>query len=86
MLKLTGDLKDQIKKNFEKGSLRRDCEKDKNSLQRQIDKNATEIDKLKKMLRKLEKKQDELDEVLDTKVDIEDHEDVKDLILQLPKV
>jgi len=38
------------------------------------------------MLRKLEKKQDEFDEVLDTKVDIEDHQDVKELILKLPKV
>ena len=47
---------------------------------------ANEVDRLKKWIRKIESRQEEFEEILDTKVDIEDHEDVKDLILKLPKV
>ena len=51
-----------------------------------IDKLQIDFEKYKKKLIKLEKKLEETSLNLETKVDIEEHSDLKELILKLPKV
>lgn len=84
--KIQRDLQRQVDKNFEKSALARDCQKDKKELSKQIEKLQNELEKLKKHLKKQERAIDEQALALDAKVDIEEHNDVKELILQLPRV
>lgn len=86
VIKVQTELKGKIDKNFEKTSLTKQCEKDKVTLQKQIDKQQVQIDKIQKQIKKLEKKQEEHSATFDVKVDLEELEEIKDLILQLPKV
>ena len=46
VIKVQTELKGKIDKNFEKTSLTKQCEKDKVTLQKQIDKQQTQIDKM----------------------------------------
>ena len=71
---------------MDKTSLIRDCARDKQELQKQIDKQQSEFEKLKKQMKKIEGKLQETTALLETKVDQEELEDIKDLVLQLPKV
>jgi poly-D-alanine transfer protein DltD len=62
------------------------CEKDKSTLNKLIEKQQAAIDKIQKQIVKITKKQEEQDAILEVKVDVEEMEEIKDLILQLPKV
>ena len=75
-----------MEKNFEKNSLQKDCGRDKNELLKMIEKLQVDFEKQKKKLKQLDKKLEETSLNLETKVDIEEHSDLKELILKLPKV
>ena len=79
------NLQKMIEKVQDKASLSRDCAKDKNELQKQIDKMQSEMEKLKKHIKKHEKKITEAQAELETKVNLTQFHEVRELILKLPR-
>ena len=80
------DLNDNIDHNFEKSSRAKDCQSDRSALQKQIDKQKADIDKMSKMVKKASLRVDELNTQLDNKVNNEELEVLRKLVMQLPKV
>lgn len=84
--KIQNDLQKQVDKNFDKSSLARDCHKDKKELTKQIERLQNELEKLKKHVKRQERAVEEQALTLSAKVDIDEHNDLKELLLQLPRV
>jgi len=82
--KVAADLKGLVDHNFEKSSLKRDCAKDQLELQKQVDKQRSDIEKLRKAVKKLELKAEEASATLGTKVNAQELEDVRDRLAVLP--
>lgn len=71
----------KIEDNFAKTSLIKDCHKDKNELQKQLNKLQSEVEKIKKYCRKLEDKVSQNERALDTKVELEEMDEIRELVV-----
>ena len=71
---------------FAQAALKTTCHADKEALEKQISKQGKEIDKLKRAVATLKQRADGHDDDLETKVELEELGDLKELVLRLPNV
>lgn len=76
----------EILHNYGEASLRSSCKFDKDQLQIRATKQGKDIEKLKKHLGKVQDRLERLEDALETKVETEELQYMRDLVLRLPDV